>query len=63
MSITDDDDPQVTVSFDPTTYTVNEGSEVTVTVKLSADPERTVTIPIETTDQGRGDICRLFRRT
>ena len=52
VSITDDDDPQVTVSFDQTTYTVNEGSEVTVTVRLSADPERTVTIPIETTDQG-----------
>ena len=46
VSITDDDDPQVTVSFEQATYTVAEGSSVTVKVKLSADPERSVTIPI-----------------
>ena len=43
----DDDVPQVTVSFDATTYTVTEGNSVTVTVDLSADPERTVVIPID----------------
>ena len=51
-TIEDDDDPRVEVSFDQTTYTVDEGSAVTVTVRLNKDPERTVTIPIETTDQG-----------
>ena len=50
VSITDDDVPAVRVSFEQGTYTVDEGSTVTVT--LNADPERTVTIPITTTDQG-----------
>ena len=53
VSITDDDDPQVTVSFGASTYTAAEGSTVsTVTVTLSADPERTVEVPITTTNQG-----------
>ena len=47
-----DDDPQVTVSFGQTAYTVPEGDTVTVTITLSADPERTVAIPLTTTDQG-----------
>ena len=62
VSITDDDDPAVTVSFgaadyaveesdDTTTVTVRE-NEATVTVTLSADPERTVVIPITKRDQG-----------
>jgi hypothetical protein len=52
VTIRDDDDPQVTVSFSQSAYTVSEGSTVTVTVTLDADPERTVTIPIATTGQG-----------
>ena len=52
VTIRDDDDPQVTVSFGQSAYTVSEGSTVTVTVTLDADPERTVTIPIATTGQG-----------
>ena len=52
VSITDDDDPAVTVQFGAASYTVAEGGMQTVTVTLSADPERTVVIPIETTDQG-----------
>ena len=52
VSITDDDDPSVTVSFGQATYTVAEGSTATVKVKLSADPERTVTIPLTATNQG-----------
>ena len=52
VSITDDDVPAVTVSFGQSTYSVPEGSHVTVTVKLSADPERTVEIPLTTTEQG-----------
>ena len=52
MSITDDDDPAVTVSFGAATYTAAEGGTATVTVDLSADPERTVTVPLTKTEQG-----------
>ena len=62
VSITDDDDPSVTVEFGAATYSVDETddasttedkeNEVVVTVKLSADPERTVTIPISKANQG-----------
>ena len=51
VTITDDDVPSVEVSFEQSSYTVDEGSLVTVKVTLNADPERTVTIPITTTDQ------------
>ena len=52
VTITDDDVPAVTVSFGAASYAVAEGSSRTVTVELSADPERTVIIPIVTTNQG-----------
>ena len=52
VSITDDGDPQVTVSFGQGAYTVPEGESQVVTVTLSADPERTVVIPITATPQG-----------
>ena len=52
VSITDDDVPSVTVSFEETSYTVAEGNTVTVKVVLSANPERTVTIPLTKTNQG-----------
>ena len=52
VSITDDDVPSVAVSFGSASYSVAEGSSRTVTLTLSADPERTVVIPIEKTDQG-----------
>ena len=46
-TIEDDDDPAVTVAFDQGSYTATEGgSAATVTVRLSADPERTVEIPL-----------------
>ena len=51
VTITDDDVPAVRVSFEQSSYRVDEGSLVTVKVTLNADPERTVTIPITTTDQ------------
>ena len=51
VSITDDDDPQVTVMFGAADHTVPEGDTVEVTVSLSADPERTVTIPLAATEQ------------
>ena len=60
VSITDDDDPEVTVMFGQATYTVDESDDtsttgvtentVEMTLTLSADPERTVVIPIETTE-------------
>ncbi len=52
VNITDDDVPSVTVSYEQSSYTVGEGSRVAITVTLSAAPERTVTIPITTTNQG-----------
>ena len=52
VSITDDDVPSVTVSFEQSSYTVGEGNSVAVKVKLDADPERTVTIPLTKTNQG-----------
>ena len=52
VSIIDDDDPAVTVEFVQATYAVPEGSSITVKVTLSADPERRVTIPLTTADQG-----------
>ena len=55
VNIADDDDPFVTVMYDQSSYTVAEGGTQTVTVTLSADPERTITIPIEKTDQGGAD--------
>ena len=52
ISITDDDPPtSLTVNFERGSYTVAEGNSVTVTVTLSDDPERTVTIPITRMDQ------------
>ena len=49
VSITDDDDPLLTVSYGPAMYTVAEGDMVTVTVTLNADPEREVVIPLTAT--------------
>ena len=43
------------MSFGSAAYTAPEGSSVTVEVTLSADPERTVTIPLSKTEQGGVD--------
>ena len=51
VTITDDAPETVEVSFDQGSYTVAEGSTVTVKVKLDADPERTVTIPLTKANQ------------
>ena len=47
-----DDEVPVAVSFGADAYTVDEGQTVTVTVSLSDDPERTVSVPVTTTNQG-----------
>ena len=49
VSLLDNDDPVVAVSFDQSHYTATEGDAVTVTVALSADPERRVEIPLVVT--------------
>ena len=51
-TITDNDDPTVTANFGRSTYSVDEGGTVEVTVTLSADPEREVTIPLIRGPQG-----------
>ena len=57
VSITDNDDPSVTVRFEQTTYTIDEGDSFSINVILSPDPKRTVTIPIAITieDAAGGD--------
>ena len=52
VSITDDDVPSVQVSFGASSYTVAEGLSVTVTVELSAAPERSVSVPLTHAAQG-----------
>ena len=62
VTVTDDAPATVTVSFGSAAYTVAESDDsdttdvtentVEVTVTLSADPERTVVIPIEKINQG-----------
>ena len=51
VSITDDDDPAVTVRFELEDYSVAEGDTVRVKVRLNTAPERTVTIPLTTTNE------------
>ena len=46
-----DDDPAVTVSFAESTYSVDENDSLTVTLTLSEDPMRSLTIPITATGQ------------
>ena len=41
------------VEFGASAYTVAEGASQSITVTLSADPERTLIIPIEATGQER----------
>ena len=55
ISITDDDHPIVEVSFEESSYDVNEGGSVNVTLTLSEAPGRSVTVDIEAnTNNGGG---------
>ena len=55
VTVTDDDEAAVTVSFGSGTYSVSEGGTVSVEVSLSADPERLVEIPLTAMPQGGAD--------
>ena len=46
------DNPAVAANFEQETHSVAEGGTVEVVVRLSAEPERLVTIPLPTTNQG-----------
>ena len=61
VSIVDGDVPAVTASFEQDSYSVAEGDTVAVKVTLSADPERTVTVPVVATGQGGATLCGLQR--
>ena len=53
VSIEDDDLPEVTVKFGASSsIAVGEGNSATITVTISADPERTVVLPIEPALEG-----------
>ena len=52
VAITDNDDPQISVTFDQSTFTISEGSQDDIRVTLSANPERTIEIPITVTERG-----------
>ena len=52
ISITDDDHPIVSVSFEASSYDVNEGGSVNVKLTLSEAPGRSVTVEIDSTNLG-----------
>ena len=52
VTVRDNDYPPVEVSYGASSYSVNEGASVTVTVELSAAPEREVEVPLTHTAQG-----------
>ena len=56
VSVTDNDRPPVTVSFESATYSPTEGDSFEVTVLLSGDPERTVVVPLTRTEQGGASV-------
>ena len=47
-----DDEPEVTAQFSQEDYSVDEGDTQSITVTLSADPEREVIVHLTTTEQG-----------
>ena len=60
VSITDDDVPKITVTFERANYFVSEGQSTTIKVFLNRDPERTLIIPIEITKRGRATNADYF---
>ena len=51
VTIVDDDGPAVTVSYEESAYSVDEGGSTTIKVVLSEDPERTVVVPLTAVEQ------------
>ena len=60
ITLTDNDDPEVKVEFGASAYTVAEGASQSITVTLSADPERTADHPHRPHGPGRGNRRRLL---
>ena len=52
IAILDNDVPRVSVMFVQANYTVAEGSREDIRVELTADPERTVEIPLNRVELG-----------
>ena len=55
ITVVDDDDPPVSVSYGAAAYTAEEGDVAEVTVRLDDDPERTVVVPLTATPGGAAD--------
>ena len=55
ITIQDDDHPSLTVTYEDDAYAVTEGDDVSIKVKLSAAPERAVSIQISKTNDGALD--------
>ena len=55
VSILDDDDPMVEVSFGSASYDLLEGTSMAVSVELNVDPERSLTLTLTST----GDISSV----
>ena len=49
VSIVDDDDPVVEVSFGSVSYALSEDGSTTVSVELSVDPERELLVTVVST--------------
>ena len=52
VNLTDHDYPAVTVASQQGSYTVAEESSINITLTMTPDPERTVEIPLNATNQG-----------
>ena len=52
VTVTEDSPVDVSVSFEQASYEVDEGSDVTIRIVLDDDPERTLTIPLTTAEEG-----------
>ena len=55
VTVDDDEEAEVSVSFGADAYTVSEGGTVSVEVLLSVDPGRRVVVPVKATPQGGAD--------
>ena len=61
VSVIDDDLPDITAAFGAASYSVDEGGEVEVTIRLSALAERAVVIPIRVYGREQASADRTFQ--